>query len=535
MKKISLILLAFELTQAPSCQKATSLKVDELMNAYCKVNKFNGTVLVSQKGKVLFAKGYGIKNAQTSAFNDTNSIFQIYSITKTFTSAVIFKLIELKKLSLTDKLSKFYPSFPKGDSITIEHLLTHTSGIYDYTQGNNMPDQTEESFVTFLKTKPLDFNPGTNWNYSNSGYYFLGYIIQKITGTTYEDAVTKYVFEPLQMKQSGFAFKNLRNENKTVGYEIFTHKAKKEAVVYDPPGPFATGGIYSTVGDLNKYYNGLKEFKILAKESFEKATTALKNNYGYGWMINSFEGRKTISHSGGAAGFRSNFLCIPSDDICIILLNNNENANTDLITKNILNIIYDRPYKIPFEISVDKNVLKTYEGSFSINPGFTMYVTIENEKLAVIASGQGKTTPIAERENYFYSEDANGYLEFEKTKSGNCNTLIIHQGGQHIEAKRIYPSWGLLGSAVPNGWESKDDIKFIEDPNKKGLWILESIELSTGEIKFRFNNDWTINFGDNNNDGNLDMYGGNIKVNKGVYNITLDLTNSDKPTFSIKR
>lgn len=125
MKKIVMLLLTFGLAQALFCQNTASQKMDELMRAYVKVNKFNGSVLVSQKGKILLEKGYGVRNAQANTANDPNSIFQIYSVTKAFTSTVILKLVEMKKLSLSDKLSRFYPEFPKGDSITIEHLLTH--------------------------------------------------------------------------------------------------------------------------------------------------------------------------------------------------------------------------------------------------------------------------------------------------------------------------------------------------------------------------------------------------------------------------
>lgn len=157
MKKTVMLLLTFGLAQATFCQQSISGKLDELMAAYCKVNKFNGCVLVARKGAILLEKGYGIKNALGNTVNDAKSIFRIYSITKSFTSTMILKLVELKKLSLSNKLSKFYPGFPKGDSITIEHLLTHTSGIYDYTRGNNMPDQTERSFIHFITTKPPVF------------------------------------------------------------------------------------------------------------------------------------------------------------------------------------------------------------------------------------------------------------------------------------------------------------------------------------------------------------------------------------------
>jgi CubicO group peptidase (beta-lactamase class C family) len=533
MKKVVMILLTSGLTQVIFCQKTVTQKLDELMEAYCKVNKFNGSVLFSKKGKILLEKGYGIKDAQSQTINDANGIFRIYSITKTFTSAVILKLAELKKLSVTDKLSKYYPDFPKGDSISIENLLTHTSGIYDYTYGNNMTDQTEKSFITFLKTKPLDFSPGTNWSYSNSGYWLLGFIIKKVTGMAYEDAVRKYIFKPLQMIHSGFDFKNLVNKNKTTGYEIFSGEIKKKAIIYDPPGPFAAGAIYSTVGDLYKYHRGLQTFKIVAKETLEKAYTPFKNNYGYGWTINFYDGRKIVSHSGGAAGYRSNLARVPNGDICIILLNNTENANVELITKNLFNILINKPYKIPFEIKVNKEVLANYIGTYQVTaPPIVMYITVDNGRLAAQASGQQKTTLLAESENLFFAEEADGFIEFENGNTGVIDTIILNQGGKKFTGNKIYPTWGLLGSAASIGWNGPD-IKFTADTLKKGLWVLNNIKLITGEIKFRFNNDWNINYGDNENDGLLDLYGENIKIEAGTYDIILDLTDEAKPKYDI--
>lgn len=533
MKKSLMILLTFGLTQAIFCQKPISKKLDDLMNAYCKINKFNGTVLVSKKGEILLAKGYGIKNAQRQTRNDANSIFQIYSITKTFTSTVILKLAELKKLSLSDKLSKFYPDFPKGDSITIENLLTHTSGIYEYAHGNNMPDQSEKSFITFIKTKPLDFSPGTNWSYSNSGYWLLGFIIKKVAGIPYEDAVKKYIFSPLQMTHSGFNFRDLKSKNKTTGYEIFSDETKKEAVIYDPPGPFAAGAIYSTVEDLYKYHRGLQAFKILNKETIKKAYTPLKNNYGYGWMINSFEGKKIVSHSGGAAGYRSNFAQIINEDICIILLSNTENANMELITRNLFKIVFNNPYKIPFEITFPKEILAKYVGTYQIDtPHIVMYITVSDGRLAAQASGQPKTMLLAENKNYFYAEEADAFIEFEKGATQMTDKMILNQGGRKFTGNRIYAAWGLLGSATSIGWDGPD-IKLTEDSLKKGRWFLNDTKLNTGELKFRFNNEWNINYGDNGNDKILDMYGDNIKVEAGTYDIILDFSDEMKPKYSI--
>jgi CubicO group peptidase (beta-lactamase class C family) len=534
MKKTVLLLLTFGLAQALFCQKTITQKLDELMAAYCKVNKFNGSVLVSRCGKILLEKGYGIKNARTNTPNDPHSIFQIYSITKTFTSTVILKLVEEGKLSLSDKLSKFYPGFPKGDSITIEYLLTHTSGIYDYTRGNNMPDQTERSFMNFIETRPLDFSPGTGWNYSNSGYWLLGFIIKKVTGMAYEEAVKKYILKSLHMNRSGFDFKNLSDTNKTTGYAIFSDHKKKEAVVYESPGPFAAGAIYATVGDLYKFHKGLQNFTIIKEASLKKAYTPFRNNYGYGWIIGSFEGKQIVSHSGGAAGFRSNFLRIPEDDICIILLNNTENAFVDLITKNLLNILFDKPYKMPVEIKLDTSVLAQFTGAFFVRPSLTMYITIEDGRLAAQGSKQRKTVLLAEKENYFFAEEANGFLEFTKDEKGNYSELVMHQGQQMIKAKRIYPTWGLTGTATAKGWdENTPDIQFTQDSLTKGLWVLKDITLKSGLMVFRLNNDWGYHYGNNENDKVLDMYGKDIEVEAGTYDIILDLRNEMEPAYTI--
>ncbi len=531
MTKIILLFVSIALTSVSYSQEPYQKKLNELFNFYQRQNLFNGSVLIAKKGQVLLNKGYGLQDIALNKKNDPKGIFQIYSITKTFTSTVILKLIEENKLSLLDKLSKFYPEFPKGESITIENLLTHTSGIYDYTRGNNMPDQTEKSFVEFEKTKPLDFPAGTEWSYSNSGYYFLGYIIQKVTGLGYEPAVAKYIFNPLQMKQSGFAFKNLTGKNKTIGYETLTEKTHKTSVVYDPPGPFAAGGIYSTVEDLYKYYKGVAAYKILRKKTLEKAYTPFRNNYGYGWIIVSMFDKKTVGHSGAGAGYRSNFVQIPEDDICIILLSNCE-KDLNNITSGVLKILYDKTYKIPVGIQVKKGILEKYKGTYKVSDDFIIYVTIENSKLMAQPKGQPKNIIYAESDSLFYVEEANGYIQFKKNKLNLIDTLILNKNGQGIIAKRIYPSWGIIGSATANGWEGLN-IELTET-NKKGIWIINNVQLKEGEIKFRFNNDWTINLGDNKN-GNLKSEGANIKVKDGNYDIILDLSDEENPKCKISK
>jgi len=331
------------------------------------------------------------------------------------------------------------------------------------------------------------------------------------------------------MNESGFAFKNLTSENKAIGYKVFTEKKQIESIVYDPPGPFAAGGLYSTIEDLHKYYKGLKEYKILKKGTLENAYSPFKNNYGYGWVVNSKFDRKTVGHSGAGAGFRSNFLQIPEDDICIVLLANCE-KDINNITDGVLKILYDKPYKIPPETTITEETPQKYRGTYQVSDDFIIYVTVENNKLRAQPKGQPKSILYPENENSFYVQEINGYIHFEENTLDQIDTLILKNQGQIIKAKRIYPTWGIIGSATATGWEGVD-IELAKI-GTKGIWAIQDLELNDGEIKFRFNNDWTISLGKNEGKA-LIQNGDNIQITKGIYDITLDLTDYENPKYKI--
>lgn len=511
-------------------QTAYAQKLDSLLRFYQKENLFNGSVLISKNNKILINKGFGYRDAEAGQPNAPNTIFQIYSITKTFTATVILKLVQEKKISLDDKLSKFYPDFPNGESITIENLLTHTSGVYDYTRGNTMNDQTEKTFIEFVKSRPLDFMPGTEWRYSNSGYYLLGYIIEKVTSMAYENAVAMYILEPLQMDNSGFAFKYLKSPNKAKGYEILEGEETKASIIYEPPGPFAAGGIYSTVEDLYKYYKGLKNYSILSKSTLDKAYTANPYNYGYGWVVMPQFGKNTVGHSGSGAGFKSQFIQIPEDDVCIVLLSNCE-KDLNNIVGNILKVLNNQPYKIPKVIELKKDEMKAYEGAYLVDNHFVLYVYRDKQKLVIQPSNQQKSILYPEKQSSFYVEELNTNICFAGKRS-SYDTLTYMHDGKLIKGIRIDPSWGITGSATPNGWDGPD-VKLIKKGHKN-IWQIEKIQLKEGEFKFRFNDDWTINLGKAEK-GNLIQDGENLRITGGVYSICLDLSKSGKAKFSLDK
>jgi len=531
MKKAFLFLLVSGLAVNSYGQKTATEKLDELVSAYTNVGKFNGAVLVSRRGEILLQKGYGIKNDKKGESLSADDVFQLYSITKTFTSTLVMKLEEEGKLKLSDKLEKYYPGFSEGNTITIENLLTHTSGIYDYTRGYNMPDIKEKTLVDFLRSKPLDFPPGTQWSYSNSGYWLLGFIIEKVTGIPYGEALKQYIFDPLQMKSASLDYKKLVSKYKATGYVTLSDSLKEEAEIYDSPGPFAAGAIYATVGDVYKYYIGITEHKILTSESYKKAFTIYKNDYGYGWVISNFDGNKTIGHSGGGAGFRTNFIMIPDKDICIVVLSNSEQVSARFITGKLLEVLFDKFYIVPTETLVDNKMLVQYTGYYKLN-NHNLHITISGHRLAVEPSGEQKNELLALGENYFYSPETGFYLGFQKNEYNEDFDLIVYKDNKINKTERFIPTWGIIGTATSSGWEGSN-IEMTQDKNDRSIWRLQHIKLTDGEMKFRFANGWNISYGDNKQDRQLENDGENIRVSAGVYDIMLDLSNPKSPKYEL--
>lgn len=444
MKKVFFLLAVFvsELSNGQSLSE----KLDQLIAAYASQYKFNGTALVAKDGELVLNKGYGWKNADGKFRNDEFTIYQVGSITKQFTSAVILRLQEMNKLSIKDKLSKYFPDYPNSDFITIENLLTHTSGIFNYTNESYFMNHdsgkpiSRDKLIELFKGRPLDFPPGTKFRYSNSGYIMLGFIIEQVTGKPYEQIVRELILTPLQMDHSGFDFAHYKGPDKATGYLFLDKELKQPANIVDSTVSYAAGGLYATAWDLYKWDRAIYFDKILTSLSWQKSFTPFKDKYGYGWIIDTLYGKKIIWHNGGIFGFNSHLLRFPNDNVVIILLSNKTTPFLSTIANGLAGVVFNQLYKFPLErkeVKLDESILKQYAGLYELHSTFRVRITVENGGLKAQTTGQPQFDLFAEKEDHFFLKVVDAQVQFIKGADGKVVKLLLSQNNQRISAKKI--------------------------------------------------------------------------------------------------
>jgi CubicO group peptidase (beta-lactamase class C family) len=326
--------------------------------------------------------------------------------------------------------------------ITIHHLLTHTSGIPNFTgfpdytltmaQASAMPD-----LLRRFSDKPLDFDTGTKYQYSNSGYVLLGHIIEKASGVSYEEYVRKNVFEPLGMKDTGYDRHATVLPKRAAGYEKRGEQVRNAAHI-DMSIPHAAGALYSTVEDLYKWDRALLSDKLLPQEARERMYTPFKGDYAYGWSVRRQNGVQIISHGGGINGFATMIMRAPEKDLCVVALANVLPAEAGKVAADLLRLALGEdvaPPKARVEISVKAEILDRYAGEYELKPGLVLKVWREGERLMTQATGQPALQVFAEAENRFFAKVVEATLIFEADAEGRM-TVTLEQGGGRMKATR---------------------------------------------------------------------------------------------------
>jgi CubicO group peptidase (beta-lactamase class C family) len=423
-------------------------KVAEYMAAAVKVDGFSGSVLIARDGTPIVEKGFGMANIEHDVPNGPATIYRLGSVTKQFTGMAIAMLQERGKLSVGDPLCKYITDCPAAwKPITVKNLLTHTSGIPNYT---SFPDfakttilpVTNAEMISVLREKPLDFAPGEKFAYSNSGYYLLGEIIEKASGKTYSDFLQENIFTPLGMKRTGYDSPLRIIKNRAAGYVRQGGKVLNASYM-DMTVPYAAGALYSTTGDLLLWDQALYTEKLVSKKSLAEIFTPLsgETGYGYGWGIRKRFGRREISHGGGIYGFATDIARFPDDRVTVVVLSNIQGAPAGRVSTDLAAIVFGADYKIPAErkeIAVGAEILKTYAGEYRIKqPSIVLSITFEDGKLLAQVAGQSKFVLAPESETKFFSRDVNATITFTKNADGKVTGLTLSQGGSGFPAEKI--------------------------------------------------------------------------------------------------
>ncbi len=377
-----------------ACGETKAKKIHDLMNISTKYEKFNGSVLVAEKGEVIYKNGFGLSNMEFNIRNKTNTKHRLASISKQFTAMLIVQLVAEGKLKLNVPISTYLPDYPKanGDKITLHHLLTHTSGIPNYTSFPNYGEimrtpHTPMDLLKLFQDKALDFKPGASFSYSNSGYVLLGFIAEQITGKTYEQALKDKIFSPLGMNNTGYDNYRTMLRNRASGYDKQGNTFKNASYI-DMSVAYAAGALYSTVEDLHLWDRALYTEQLIPKKYmdlvFEKHTSAWGNHYGYGWEIgkmrigNTQNQSSIIAHSGGVNGFNTKITRFTSNERVVILLNNTGEAPLYDLTKAINGILNNTTYTLPRK-SLANSVLEVVEKD-GIEAGLSFYEKFKKDE-----------------------------------------------------------------------------------------------------------------------------------------------------------
>lgn len=443
---LTLIGLCGTLLPAPiTAQKNYAPAIDRYMQAQVKVNDFSGVVMVSQKGKTIYKKAFGYADREWKIPNTADTKFEIGSLTKQFTAAAIMQLSEQKKINLDDKLSTWFADYPKGDSVTVHMLLNHTSGIVDYTSlpgffAQHTVAVPKDSVIALFKNTPYKFSPGSNWSYSNSNYFLLGCIIEKVTGKSFAAYLDENIIKKARLQNTAVNRLDSIIVFRAKGYSKSEKGNWKNAEYFSMEFPFSAGSLISTAADLYKWQAALLNAKIISNSMLTKMTSPYLNNYAYGLSVDSFHHNLRIAHGGAIPGYTSYLGVFPAKNISIVVLSNND-CNSDQIGNEIGAALFDIPVKMPYkpvEKAINVALLKRYTGKYQLG-GTTNFEIIEKDKYLFLkpeGGGEMMLKPQSETK-FFFAENIGQEIEFILDKNGAITNCYFINKGTQIKIKRL--------------------------------------------------------------------------------------------------
>jgi CubicO group peptidase (beta-lactamase class C family) len=427
-------LLIGALCQIGFAQNFEKTRLDNYFTALEANNKFMGSVAVSKNGAIIYSKSIGFSDIENNTKATENSKYRIGSISKTFTSVLILKAVEEKKLELNQTIDKYFPTIKNAEKITVKLLLSHRSGIHnftddaDYLTWNTQP-KTEKEMVEIIAKGGSDFQPDSKAEYSNSNFVLLTYMLEKAFAKSYSDLLQEYIVQPIGLTNT-YVFEKINpSKNECKSYK-FTGTWKLEPET-DFTIPLGAGAIIATSTDLTKFADALFGGKLLKSESLEIMKT-IKDGYGIGLFQIPFYDKAGYGHTGGIDGFSSVFFHFSDGNISYALTSNGTNFNNNDISIAVLSAVYDKPYEIPIftTYNLTSEELDKYLGVYA-SAQIPLKITITKDRNTLIAQGTGQPSfPLeATEKDKFKASQAGAKFEFNPTE----RTMILFQGGGQIK------------------------------------------------------------------------------------------------------
>lgn len=439
---------------------------DKILSEQFRPAEPGATVLVSRNGQVIYKKAFGMANLELNVPMQVDNVFWVASIGKQFTAVAILQLMEQGKLKLEDEITKFIPDYPvQGNKITIEHLLTHTSGIQNFS-GRKDPEKklaldcTPDEVIDFFKNLPMLFAPGTKWEYSNSGYFLLGYIIEKITGKPYSEYINENFFKPLGMTNSLYA-----NDKKIIQNRVGAYSMGDNGFENSQPRNithvFSAGAIQSTVEDFFKWHQAIQSFKLVKRETLDKAFTRYKladgkeADYGYGWRLGYVYESPSVWHGGFITGFGTIESYLPKEDVFVAVFSNCDCNYPKDIASRLAALAAGKPYEYK-EFVLGSSVLQGYTGVYENQKGQQRIITVSENKLySQIGRGPKSGLKAWQKDQFFFDNDAMVAIGFSRNKKGRIEKATSKSpGGNDV--------WTKTNKPIPDASGIKVNEKMLE-------------------------------------------------------------------------
>ena len=439
--------------QAPAVQasqQSLAPAIDAAIGGFYKANEPGATVIVVKDGKTVFRKAYGMADSVGKQALTPDTVLRLGSITKQFTAVAILMLADEGKLALTDDITRFFPDYPAaGKKITVEHLLTHTSGIVSYTgkpgfAATMTKDLTVAQMIDSFKNDPLEFEPGTRYRYNNSGYFLLGAIIEKVAGQPYASFVEQRIFIPLGMKDTAYEGHERGKALRALGHsregQAYAHSAALSMTQ-----PYAAGALVSSVDDLARWDNAISAGKLLKPGSWKRAFTPYaladgkSTGYGYGWEVRELLGTPVIAHGGAINGFNTYAQRLPEHKVYVAVLSNADGGlvNPGVVANKAAAIAIGKPYRDFKEIALDAATLERYTGVYEVDKSTTRTFRRDGDALTMQRSGRPSVRLKAYSPTGFFMTDALDHFEFGQDGKGAVTHVTQYHDGQATRQARI--------------------------------------------------------------------------------------------------